>query len=65
MPAAAVLICLVIGIADGDTLTARCELPAGAGDVRLAQDAKAANCREATQAVGVRRHRLSAELLKA
>jgi hypothetical protein len=27
MPLAAALLCIVIGIADGDTLTARCEAP--------------------------------------
>jgi len=39
MPAGAVLLCLVIGIADGDTLTARCETPAGMENinVRLAE----------------------------
>ena len=38
MPGSAVLLCLVIGIADGDTLTARCDTRAGHGNlvVRLA-----------------------------
>ena len=33
------LLCLIIGIADGDTLTARCEMPAGIEiiKVRLAE----------------------------
>jgi endonuclease YncB( thermonuclease family) len=34
-PVAAVLVCLVIGIADGDTLTARCDAPGGAQNVRV------------------------------
>lgn len=39
MPVSAVLACLVIGIADGDTLTARCETPSGPANVvvRLAE----------------------------
>jgi endonuclease YncB( thermonuclease family) len=39
MPLNNVLICLVIGIADGDSLTARCETPAGMENfsVRLAE----------------------------
>jgi endonuclease YncB( thermonuclease family) len=35
MPAAALLACLVIGVADGDTLTARCETPAGAENIKV------------------------------
>jgi endonuclease YncB( thermonuclease family) len=35
MPAGAVLLCLVIGIADGDTLTARCETPAGMENIKV------------------------------
>ena len=42
MPVGAALLCLVIGISDGDTLTARCETPAGLEEyqnikVRLAE----------------------------
>jgi len=39
MPAAAILVCLVIGIADGDTITARCDTSAGKENivVRLAE----------------------------
>ena len=32
---AAVLLCLVIGIADGDTLTARCDTPTGTENLRV------------------------------
>lgn len=32
---AALLVCLVIGIADGDTLTARCETPTGLGNLKI------------------------------
>lgn len=35
MPAGAALICLVIAIADGDTLTARCESPAGLENIKV------------------------------
>jgi endonuclease YncB( thermonuclease family) len=39
MTVAAVLLCMVIGIADGDTLTARCDVPEGKTNVtvRLAE----------------------------
>lgn len=39
MPTAAILVCFVIGIADGDTLTARCDTPSGKENVtvRLAE----------------------------
>lgn len=35
MPAAVALICLVIAIADGDTLTARCETPSGLENIKV------------------------------
>jgi micrococcal nuclease len=35
MPAAVALVCLVIAIADGDTLTARCETPAGLENIKV------------------------------
>ena len=35
MPAGVALICLVIAIADGDTLTARCETPAGTENIKV------------------------------
>lgn len=35
MPLAAVLLCTVIGISDGDTLTARCETPEGLRNIKV------------------------------
>ena len=35
MPAGTALLCLVIGIADGDTLTARCETPVGLENIKI------------------------------
>lgn len=35
MPASAVLFCLVVAIADGDTLTARCGEPGARGQVKV------------------------------
>lgn len=35
MPSAAVLLCLVIGISDGDTLTARCDTPQGPQNIKV------------------------------
>lgn len=35
MPLASLLTCFVIGIADGDTLTARCETPDGMQNIKV------------------------------
>ncbi|MEO5697244.1 MAG: thermonuclease family protein [Burkholderiaceae bacterium] len=35
MPLPAVLLCLVVGVTDGDTLTARCLMPSGSENVRV------------------------------
>ena len=60
MPAAAALICLVIAIADGDTLTARCEAANGMENikVRLAE----IDAPEKGQAFGARSKQHLAEL---
>lgn len=60
MPAGAALLCFVIGIADGDTLTARCETAAGLENikVRLAE----IDAPEKTQAFGTRSKQHLADL---
>ena len=60
MPAAVALICLVIAIADGDTLTARCETPSGLENikVRLAE----IDAPEKSQAFGSRSKQRLADL---
>jgi endonuclease YncB( thermonuclease family) len=57
---AEVLVCLVIGISDGDTLTARCETPSGAQNlkIRLAE----IDAPERRQAFGTRSRQHLADL---
>jgi endonuclease YncB( thermonuclease family) len=58
--ASGVLLCLVIGISDGDTLTARCETPSGAQNlkIRLA----GIDAPERRQAFGIRSRQHLADL---